>query len=158
MKTFTDHDLLLYTARLCVGVTESPPLSNRGTKVEEFLAAVGLKGGDPWCAAFVSWVGKQAWGKGWPLPMTGSTVRMVEAGAAAGFEKGVPMTGGLFFLWHQSLGRIAHVGFVAETTGALAARTYEGNTSGAGVRDGWGVFERQRTFGPKDRFLFFEPR
>ena len=34
--------------------------NNDGPKVEAYLAAAGLKKGQPWCAAFVSWVYQQA--------------------------------------------------------------------------------------------------
>jgi hypothetical protein len=41
-----------------LGTTESPPGSNRGALVDQFLAPAGLKG-QPWCAAFVSYVRRQ---------------------------------------------------------------------------------------------------
>jgi hypothetical protein len=41
---------------------------NDGKRVEEYLASVKLKKGDPYCAAFVSWVFKEA---GYDLPRTG---------------------------------------------------------------------------------------
>src|SRR5689334_18055828 len=37
------------------GVTEDPPGSNRGEKVEAYLRSTGLGPGFPWCAAFVNW-------------------------------------------------------------------------------------------------------
>lgn len=38
-----------------VGVTEQGG-NNKGLQVEDYLKAVGLKSGNPWCAAFVRWV------------------------------------------------------------------------------------------------------
>ena len=46
-----------------VGVMEMPPGSNRGPKVDLYLASVGLKanaGSFPWCAAFVYWCFREA--------------------------------------------------------------------------------------------------
>lgn len=44
-----------------LGVTEQPPGSNRGARVETYQRATTLGGtGWPWCAAFVEWVWRQA--------------------------------------------------------------------------------------------------
>ena len=61
---------VLKIARAEVGVAEVGG-NNRGRRVEEYLAAVGLGPGNPWCAAYVAWVMRQAEVRGWP--MTGDT-------------------------------------------------------------------------------------
>ncbi len=38
-----------------IGVREDPPASNRGKRVQEYQASVGVDPGEPWCAAFVYW-------------------------------------------------------------------------------------------------------
>jgi len=58
-----------------VGVKEVPPGSNSGPRVNEFLKSIGLRGGYPWCAAYVYWSFDQASAKlnrVNPLPRTGS--------------------------------------------------------------------------------------
>jgi hypothetical protein len=57
-----------------IGVMEDPPGSNKGKKVEEYLASVGLGGGQFWCAAFIYWCFQKATennGRGNPLVKTG---------------------------------------------------------------------------------------
>jgi len=44
-----------------IGVKEDPPGSNRGTRIDEYLFPLGLRG-VPWCAAFASWCDRQAGG------------------------------------------------------------------------------------------------
>ena len=109
---------------------------NDGKRVEEYLSAVDLKKGDPWCAAFVSWVFRQA---GYPLPRTGwspalfPTLKLVKAAAP----------GNVFGIYFPALKRIGHCGIV------LASRkdwisTIEGNTNASGGREGDGVYRRLR--------------
>lgn len=38
-----------------INVVEEPPKSNSGKEVEIFLRSIGLKKGNPWCAAFCQW-------------------------------------------------------------------------------------------------------
>ncbi|MDP6779639.1 MAG: peptidoglycan-binding domain-containing protein, partial [Candidatus Latescibacteria bacterium] len=60
-----------------VGVREVPRNSNRGEKVEQYLASVGLEPGLAWCAAFAYWcVGEASQAAGYdevPLIRTGWT-------------------------------------------------------------------------------------
>lgn len=42
-------------AQSAVGVTEDPPGSNRGHRIDEWLQRAGVSTGLPWCAAFASW-------------------------------------------------------------------------------------------------------
>ena len=60
-------------AQAAVGVTEDPPGSNRGHRIDEWLQRCHVSTGLPWCAAFASWcletvaiAGAQAIGRHFP--------------------------------------------------------------------------------------------
>jgi cell wall-associated NlpC family hydrolase len=109
---------------------------NDGTRVEEYLAVAGLKKGDPYCAAFVSWIFKEA---GYDLPRTGwspalfSTSRLVKAAEP----------GNVFGIYFPAMKRIAHCGLVVGSRGDWIT-TVEGNTDASGGREGGGVYQRLR--------------
>ncbi|MHA4894131.1 C40 family peptidase [Pedobacter sp. PWIIR3] len=109
---------------------------NDGKRVEEYLASVGLKQGQPYCAAFLSWVFKQA---GYAAPRTGwspdlfPNSRLVKAAAP----------GNVFGIYFPALKRIAHCGLVTGVQGDWV-KTIEGNTNGSGGREGDGVYRRLR--------------
>ena len=152
----TDRELVLWIARSQVNVTEVPPNTNKGLKVEDYLATVGLSPGQPWCAAFVAWVGVYALGGRWPVPKVGGCALLGEWAAKKGLLKTTPEAGDVFLLYFPKLKRFAHTGFILSA--GTECVTVEGNTSGAGSREGWGVFERKRTFGPDDRFIRWEAK
>jgi hypothetical protein len=52
--------LVLMIAQQELGVKEEPPFSNRGFKIEQYLACIGLGPGFAWCAAYVYWCFEQA--------------------------------------------------------------------------------------------------
>lgn len=110
--------------------------NNDGTRVEEYLAAVGLKKSQPYCAAFVSWVFKQA---GYDKPRTGwspalfPTDKLVKAAAP----------GNVFGIYFPALKRIGHCGLVERVDGDWI-NSIEANTNGSGGREGDGVYRRIR--------------
>jgi len=110
--------------------------NNDGERVEGYLAAVGLKKGQPWCAAFVSFIFKEA---GYVAPRTGwspslfPVKRLVKAAAP----------GNVFGIYFPALKRIAHCGFVKKMEGDWVS-SIEGNTGRGGGRDGDGVHRRKR--------------
>ena len=110
--------------------------NNDGVRVEGYLASVGLKKGQPWCAAFVSFIFKQA---GYTAPRTGwspslfPVKRLVKAAAP----------GNVFGIYFPALKRIAHCGFVEQANGDWIS-SIEGNTGTGGGRDGDGVHRRKR--------------
>jgi len=110
--------------------------NNDGKRIEEYQATVGLKKGDPYCAAFISWVFKQA---GYSAPRTGWSpslfplTRLVKAATP----------GNVFGIYFPSLKRIAHCGFVEHVKGDWIS-TVEGNTNVSGSREGDGVHRRFR--------------
>ena len=153
----TDHELLVLVAGALVNVTECPPNTNKGLKVEEMLALCSLAPGNPWCAAYVAYVGRTAWGARWPLKLVGGCVSLWEDGKAKAMDSPSPVAGGIFLVYHPEVKRLAHTGFIVRANADGSFVTREGNTSGGGSREGWGVFERTRTFKPEDRFLFPVP-
>lgn len=126
---------------------------NDGKRVEEYLKAVGLRKGEPWCAAFICWVFDQA---GITNPHTGWAAslfpkdkviwrrsRMLKSGRELEKENHLPQTGDVFGIWFPDKKRIAHAGFVDSWSGSWLI-TVEGNTNKAGSRDGDGVYRKRR--------------
>lgn len=158
----------IYTAEL--GVREATG-RNDGSQVEEYLRYVGLKKGNPWCAAFVCW----AYGKaGVANPRTGYCPVLFPAARVVWSRKlrvegsrlkvesaqpttrnlqpfshntqpatRIPSPGDVFGIYFPEKGRIAHVGFVDEW-GDKYLISVEGNTNEAGSREGDGVYRKRR--------------
>lgn len=148
-----------------VGVTEVGG-NNRGPAVEKYLASVGLKGGDPWCAAFVRFRFEDA-AKDLSLtlpshfPDSGWTpdykTWAIEKGLyipvrSTGYENVTddtrhPMTGDLALFYFAAKSRIAHIGMVLSVH-SWGVWTVEGNTgaeTGEVVqREGDGVYKKKR--------------
>jgi hypothetical protein len=59
----------------------------------------------------------------------------------------------VFLLWYPKLNRFAHTGFCVADLGDGTWLTHDGNTSGAGSREGWMKAEQKRRFKPEDRFI-----
>lgn len=118
-----------------IGVTEATG-NNDGARIEAYLATTGLKKGEPWCAAFLSWVFKQA---GYEQPVTAwspalfPSVRQVK----------LPAPGMLFGIYFPSLQRIGHCGIIEQVNGNFIIGI-EGNTNLNGSRDGNGVHRKLR--------------
>jgi hypothetical protein len=146
-------DRILGAARALLFVREEPKDSNSGQAVEAMLKLTGLGKGYPWCAAFVSWVGRAAYGKDWPLPLTAGCKALGDAAEAKGLLVNRPLPGDVFLVWFPKLNRFGHTGFVVSVGEGGVCRCIEGNTNDGGSRDGWGVFERDRRFGAQDRFI-----
>ncbi|MCC7196365.1 MAG: hypothetical protein IT356_12500 [Gemmatimonadaceae bacterium] len=140
---------VLAAARALRFVREEPVGSNAGQAVEAMLKLTGLGKGQPWCAAFLALVGDAALGARWPLPLTASCVALGTFATAKGCLLTTPAVGDVFLLWYPKLNRFAHTGLVTGDAG----QTIEGNTSGGGSREGWGVFERTRTWDARTRFI-----
>jgi hypothetical protein len=109
---------------------------NDGKRVEEYLASVKLKKGNPYCAAFVSWVYKEA---GYDLPRTGWSPALFPAARLA--KAAAP--GNVFGIYFPALKRIAHCGLVVSSRSDWVS-TVEGNTDASGGREGGGVYQRLR--------------
>lgn len=141
------------TALTWVRETQGP---NRGEIVNAMLDRVHLPPGQPWCAAFVAWVGWTVLRGDWPLPLVGGCATLGEAARTRGLLRREPATGAVFLLWSDRLNRYRHTGFVTygpDVDGRWG--TVEGNTSPDGSPEGTGVFVRQRLFAPLDRFVYW---
>jgi hypothetical protein len=57
-----------------------------------------------------------------------------------------PKRGDAFTLYYPSLARIGHTGFYDGRLNASIYSTVEGNTNGAGSREGDGVYQKYRSF------------
>ena len=142
-----------------VGVKERP--SNRGKEVEEYQAEAGIHPGDPWCAAFVNWCARRAAAELGvtsaleAVPLQGYVQSYVDHGKQHGWvvKANEVKPGHLFCVYHPSLNRYAHIGFVGEM---LPSRTHfttvEGNANSQGGREGIEVARITR--GVNDRILF----
>ncbi|MDT0632866.1 CHAP domain-containing protein [Rubrivirga litoralis] len=136
--------------------------NNRGPRVERFLGSVGLGPGNPWCAAYVSYVLDVA---GVRAPLDGRR-RVIRSGLAARFitarsirasealrgTKKVPS--GAVVVWRKGNGPYGHAGFAVTWDGA-SGETVEGNTSSGQAgsqRDGDGVWRRERRITPGSYF------
>lgn len=151
----TPIEALLAEARRYLGVQEHPPGSNRGLEIDYWIRETGLdpQQGLPWCAAYVHQVGRQAIGAAWPVPRTASVNAIANWALGQSVIRDTPAVGDLFLLWHQSLDRFAHVGFVETIPDVRRFGTLEGNTNPGGSRDGYGVFRRERETGGRTRFV-----
>lgn len=139
MNALTERALDIAASQ--VGVREVG--RNRGPRVEEYLASVGLPPGNSWCAAFVHWCFQRAADELMlppPLPKTGGVHKLWRR-IDVGFKVPRPTVGSLFF--HDSGGGLGHVGFVAGVRGD-EIDTIEGNTDDGGSREGDGVMRRVR--------------
>ena len=149
------------TALAYVGTREHGG-SNRGVRVERFLRSVGLGPGQPWCAAFVSYVLSAA---GVHAPLDGQgrvirsglaarfiTARSIRASEALRGVKTVP--DGSVVIWRRGNGPFGHAGFAVRWRGARG-ETVEGNTSSGtsgSQSNGDGVWRRTRTIQPGSYF------
>ena len=134
-----------------VGVMEDPPGSNRGKKVEEYLASVGLGGGQFWCAAFLYWCFKKAsekMGRKNPVLKTGHCMThwrdspAKKIPAADALNKPSLLKPGHIFIINTG-GSHGHTGIVESVEGGFI-HTIEGNSDPAGGRNGIGVFRNTR--------------
>ena len=109
-----------------VGVREATG-NNDGARVEAYLKAAGATVGDPYCAAFVAWCGKQALGKNSPYPLSAWSPDQVAGGNGKIKQARPADTFGIYF---PDKGRIAHTGFVERVEGNFLV-TIEANTTNA---------------------------
>jgi hypothetical protein len=152
-------DLLQEALRIAVAeqaanVREEPLGSNRGPKVDEYQRRTGLRPGHPWCACFLYWCFDEAAQRlGRPNPViktagcqdhwnragTAGIARISASRAAANPELVQP---GMIFIMAFD-GGFGHTGIVESVAGGFMT-TIEGNSNGAGGREGIGVFRLTR--------------
>ena len=134
-----------------VPVQEEPPGSNKGPRVDHYLRAAGVDPGESWCmAAVFCWLWEAAslpsgdFRLPLGFPRTASTVEGADWAQQNGLWIGSPnrqeqvQIGDLIFFYHESMGRIAHVGMVKGLM-AEGLRVVAGNTNKDGSREGYEV-------------------
>jgi hypothetical protein len=146
---------VLQVAGAEVGVMEDPPNSNRGPRVNQYLASVGLnalEGDYAWCAAFVYFCFSQASAAlaiPNPAVKTAGALDVWNLAGPKGFrrltcaeasDRPALVQPGMVFVISTGGGH-GHVGFVESLTGVVLT-TVEGNTNDGGSREGVGVFRR----------------
>lgn len=134
-REYTSRAAITEIANNELGVRELSE-RNDGPRVEAYLAAVNLKKGNPWCAAFVSWVYQQA---GFPKPRSGWSPDLFPQSRLT--LSALP--GDVIGIYFPDLKRIAHVGIAIQQKGHYIFST-EGNTNVTGSREGDGVYRRVR--------------
>lgn len=167
MSTYALRKKLVEIARKEIGTVEIGA-SNTGKRVVEYQRATTLEGtGWPWCAAFVCWCIRE-WLKDPEvrLALNLKSDREVEAwrpktASAWGFHEWAQKRGLLSFddsPDHElHTGDIitfdfSHIGLVENDDGPTVF-TIEGNTNGAGSRDGGGVYDKRRPRSLARRFI-----
>ena len=138
-----------------VGVKEEG--NNGGYWVTRFLKSVGLKSGNPWCAAFVSFC----------LDSAKVTTLKTRSGLARHFitrnktikatkvvTQNMELPQGTIVVWRRGTTMSGHVGFTDNWKGK-SGTTIEGNTTSGKSGSQWnggGVWYRKRTINPYDHF------
>jgi hypothetical protein len=146
---------VLKVATLEIGMTEDPPASNRGERVEEYQRSAGVDPGEPWCVAFVYFCFERAAKKlsrSNPMRTSGCrTGSVLDLWCRAKQAKGVRVVASEAALDDPSLvkpgmvfiistgGGHGHAGLVSKVIGNRL-ETIEGNTNAGGSREGIGVF------------------
>ena len=126
---------------------------NCGPQVKKYLILCGLPEGNPWCAAFVSWVMHEA------LKELFEKCFIISADTWAfesfAIEKGIlseaPEPGDIF-LRYDSNGP-THTGFVLYLPNNTQFKTCEGNSNSNGSSNGDGIYSNIRTIGNNYRFI-----
>lgn len=131
----------IYTSQ--IGVREATG-KNDGPQVEAYLKYTKLGKGYAWCSSFCCWVYGQA---GVENPRSAWSPALVPASKVI-YGRGrkgnqIPQAGDVFGIYFANMKRVAHVGFV-DKWGDKEVVTVEGNTNGAGSRDGDGVYKKKR--------------
>ena len=138
-----------------VGVHEES--ENRGRYVKVYLRSVGLRPGEPWCAAFAYYRLAQAaleLRKRLPagFPRSGYCPDYKSWAKESGFwlpASARAFRGDLCLFYFPKIGRIAHMGIVVKPLSSGAFWTVEGNTGPRGAvgevdRNGDGVYRKLR--------------
>jgi hypothetical protein len=110
--------------------------NNDGPRVEEYLSCVRLKKGQPWCAAYVSYIFANA---GFARPRSGWSPDLVPKSRLSA----TALPGNLLGIYFKKEGRIAHVGIIIREDGDYLISA-EGNTNVDGSREGDGVYLKRR--------------
>lgn len=135
---------LVNTAYKYVGIREKTG-NNDGKEVEAILARVGLKKGNPWCAALQYSIHSD---NALKVPKSGYSpdwfkTNVVYDKKKMSVTKFKAKNGQVFGLYIPSKGRIGHVGMIVGEYGNFYV-TVEGNTNDAGSDEGEGCYKKLR--------------
>lgn len=129
-----------------IGTAENPPYSNK-VKYSDWYGLTG-----PWCAMFVSWVLHHA---GYPIEISSSKgfaycpsgVKWFKDHGRWAGRKTKPEPGWVIFFDfpNDGVNRPSHTGLVEAPLADGRVATIEGNTNGAGSRDGGSVMRHRRS-------------
>lgn len=144
-----DQDLVVRCALDQIGVKESK--KNAGPKINLYLKSVGLMPGNPWCAAFASWVVTTALQR--PLDITPSgSVHCLWRWARS--KSNSPVVGAIWCVDHGN--ELGHCGIVVAAFGDKII-TVEGNSNASGSREGDVVCLRCRDARPQNLLGYAVP-
>lgn len=135
MKEITCRLKIVSLAECELGVRERSG-KNDGKRVEAYLSLVNLHRGDPYCAAFVSFIFAE---EGFAKPRSGWSPDLFPVSKVT--KDALP--GNVIGIYFPELKRIAHVGIV-ERLHHDWCLTIEANTNVSGSREGQGVYRRLR--------------
>lgn len=135
-----------------IGVKESPPGSNWGPRVSQYLKSAGSNGPEPWCMAFVHWCYDRC---GHNLPGHALVQAFDDWARSAGDIVQRPLRGDIVCYDWNSDGWDDHVGIVHRVLAlrwrgrvfAGYVRTVEGNTGIGNDSNGGQVMYRYRWIG-----------
>lgn len=126
---------LVVIARSQLGVVEATG-HNDGRAVEAYLEITRLPKGNPWCAAFISWV---YWKGGYKKPCTAWSPALFPLSR----HTLRPQPADVLGIYSVRLKRIAHAGLMEFRHNNWIV-SIEGNTNGNGSREGDGVYRKRR--------------
>jgi hypothetical protein len=129
------QEKILVIARSQLHVRETGR-NNFGMEIKAFLAYTHLKEGSPYCAAFVSWVFKQA---GYPKPRTAWSPDLFPLAR----QTLTPQPADVLGIYSRELKRIAHCGLIEQMQNDWII-SIEANTNIEGNREGDGVYRKRR--------------
>jgi hypothetical protein len=117
---------------------------NRSAEIDSFNRNVKVTMGSPWCASYVSWVFDKnniinphsAWS-----PNFAQTKDQIWKSKGVNTVKLMP--GDVVTFYYSNLQRVGHVGIIYKIDKDYIL-TVEGNTNGAGSREGDGVYLKKR--------------
>ena len=136
------HSPLIRYAESYTWVREIKP--NRSPEIDSMNVAVKAPLGSSWCASYASWVynhfniinPNSAWSPNFGLKK--DCIWQYKQLNTVKLKPGDAVT-----FYYSNLGRIGHVGIITQVYDDYVI-TIEGNTNGAGSREGSGVFKKKR--------------
>ena len=161
---------VINTAQRFVGNLEYPKNSNHGITpdfcnwwvIRDMRPFPMGGGGAPWCATFVSTIGRLALGVAWPIPMISDVTKLggwADDNAVLLDKPSIVdiRAGDIFLIPNSANTDWTHTGFITYVDQSNASiLTVEGNTDGSGSREGNGVYERKRDIETFDTISWIE--